>query len=68
MTIIFILAAIAVLVIAFISGYSYGVNESCAWCRPTEPVYSTPIYDQLAQDNPVTALKLVAPVDMEIKE
>jgi hypothetical protein len=68
MTIIFILVAISVLAIAFISGYKFGVNESCAWCKPTEIDDSTPIYDKLAQDNPVAALKLVAPVDMEIAQ
>jgi hypothetical protein len=67
MIIIFILAAFSVLAIAVISGYRLGVNESCAWCKPTDPDYSTPIYDQLAKDNPATALKLIAPVDMEIK-
>ena len=68
MVIIFILAAISVLAITFISGYRFGVNESCGWCKPTEPDDSTPIYDKLAQDDPISALKLIAPVDMEIPE
>lgn len=68
MTIVFILAGISVLAITFIGGYKFGVNESCAWCKPTEPDDSTPIYDKLAQDHPATVLKLIAPVDMEIAQ
>jgi hypothetical protein len=67
MAIIFILAAISVLAITFISGYRLGVNESCGWCKPTDPDDSCPIYDKLVEENPVTALKLIAPIEMEIK-
>jgi hypothetical protein len=66
MTIVFTLAAISVLVIVFISGYSFGVNESCAWCKPTDLDDLSPIYDKLVQENPEVALKLIAPIDMEI--
>jgi hypothetical protein len=68
MIIVFTLAAISVLAITFISGYRFGLNESCAWCKPTDPDDSTPIYDKLAQDDPISALKLIAPVEMEIAE
>jgi hypothetical protein len=68
MIIVFTLAAFSVLVITLILGYRLGLNESCAWCKPTEPDDSTPIYDKLAQDDPISALKLIAPVDMKIAE
>jgi hypothetical protein len=68
MTIVITLAAFSVLAIVFLTGYRYGKDASCGWCKPTDPDNSTPIYDQLAADKPTTALKLVAPIDVEISE
>jgi hypothetical protein len=68
MVIVFTLAAFSVLAIAFIGGYRLGVNEACAWCKPTEPDDSTPIYDQLTNDNPSAALKLIAPITTKVAE
>jgi hypothetical protein len=66
--IVFTLAAFSVLAIVFISGYRLGVNEACAWCKPTEPDNSTPIYDKLVNDNPSAALKLIAPISTKVAE
>jgi hypothetical protein len=68
MIIVFTLAAFSVLAIAVIVGYRLGVKESCGWCGPVELDDYSPIYNKLAEDNPATALKLIAPVDMEIAE
>ena len=68
MAIVITLAAFSVLTITFLAGYRFGLNNSCGWCKPTDPDDSTPIYDKLAQDDPISALKLIAPVDMEIAE
>jgi hypothetical protein len=68
MIVVFILAAFSVLAIAFIGGYRLGINEACAWCKPTDPDNSTPIYDGLVKDNPSAALKLIAPIGMDVAE
>jgi len=68
MTIVITLAALSVLAIAFLTGYRYGKDVSCGWCIPIDPDNATPIYDQLVADKPNTALKLVAPISVEIPE
>ena len=67
MIIVITLSLISVACLLFLAGYKMGVKaERFYW--QDEDNELTPIYDGLANDFPSTAVKLVAPVTMEVAE